>query len=313
MLATEPEATEKNVSTIKHAPARQSPSPSVATLANFGWKKFGNSNAGETYIHHLLDDKVLLVPINRPFLLGQTLPTEIPGKGQFITALIHFWLTGSDRLERFTNYLARHTDRPVSYPKADSLLVLKVKPSSYHITIRQDLDDGVWTEYIQNSKPSDLGWDLPFCPTLTALDTLTGEQLNLSNYIRDNHYLGQLAACELTNAYEKAYRFALKRRIVILETTFTFGYPCRLAGSIVTPDSSFFTNTDELLLALEEGRQPRSCIDESLRRCCQEGEIVGQRLNSAVNATAINYQRFFRRLTGHTLQKYQSLLCSQVT
>ncbi|MFA5133486.1 MAG: phosphoribosylaminoimidazolesuccinocarboxamide synthase [Patescibacteria group bacterium] len=296
------------------------------------------------------DGLLLMVATDRISIFDFVLNACIPYKGEILTALTHFWLT--QVLQKFPNHLVGAkkikernfaVDLSLSVPDLPlgrSLVVKKMEIPPYELVFRQHLGGSAYAEYKKTGKVA--GKRLPrglrkwmYMPSMLFTPSTkekSGHDQNIAvkKFFKRTGDTGRTSVEMFTKVYRRAYRFALSKGLVILDTKFEGG--TIIADEVLTPDSSRFTSVEDLARALKENRDPKFYDKENVRRWGgtvytpfkkRGEEIIGinnldpknpehvefvHRLRvpfSVIMRTSMAYQKLFEKISGITLQEYQ--------
>lgn len=282
----------------------------------------------------------IVVTSDRISVLDFVLPVLIPGKGEILTAITHFWLTqilsGVKHhlilgiLEEFNSALFKFL--PINR-------CLTVEPhviSPFEFIYRRHPGGSVWNSYLETGTvagqrlPDGLAkWDrLPeavFTPSTKAEE---GHDVNITvgEFEEQAGLEGIRIADKGAIVYEQAYEHAQRCGLLILDTKFEFSTTGILCDEVCTPDSSRFTTIEDWERAQREGRDPIFFDKEPVRVWARQIEtpwgIGYQNLdpeNAAhlafvhsvpvpmelIHQTQMRYQRLFQMLVGQDLVSYQ--------
>ncbi|NOS71106.1 MAG: phosphoribosylaminoimidazolesuccinocarboxamide synthase [Verrucomicrobia bacterium] len=235
------------------------------TLLNLdlpGIKKLKSGKVREIFD---LGDAFLFVASDRISAFDCVMPNGIPGKGEVLTQISHFWFDQTEKLVP-NHRLAKAGDSfavPALAGVADELksqlakramIVKKAKPLAVECIVRGYLAGSGWKEYKKSQTvcgiplPAGLqeSSELPepiFTPS-TKADT--GHDENIS-FEEAQKILGNEIANQARDLSLKIYKFARdyarQRGIIIADTKFEFGLfkgKLILIDEVLTPDSSRF-------------------------------------------------------------------------
>jgi phosphoribosylaminoimidazole-succinocarboxamide synthase len=266
-------------------------------------------------------------------------------KGEILTALTHFWLTGI--LKDFPNHLvssladpqknAVHDLKPLypDIPLTRSFVVKKMEIPPWEMVFRFHLGGSVYQKYQEKGTvagipvtPGHPKWSAMSAPLFTPAAKLADghdENKDVAEYLTATGVPGQKAMTMFADAYVRAYEFAKKKGILILDTKFE-GENC-FCDEVFTPDSSRFTTVEDFKNAIAEKRDPVSYDKQVTRNW-------GLTVKTLFSVTGINnldpknpdhiayvhslvvpedvieqtrqrYHKIFRIFTGKTLGDYQ--------
>lgn len=268
------------------------------------------------------DDKLLVVQTDRLSAFDVILPTPVPGKGQVLTALSHFWF------EKLAHVIPNHLTgiEPESVVAANerdqvagrAMVVRRLKPVLVEAIARGYIIGSGWKDYQKTGAicgiplPAGLreAEKLPapiFTPSTKAA---IGDHDENIAYAEVEKLIGVERAREIRDAtlrlYTEAADFARGKGIIIADTKFEFGTDQAgalfLIDEALTPDSSRFWPADQYRV----GTSPPS-FDKQYVRDWLEGRQWNKRppaprLPADVLArTTEKYAEALRMLTGRTL------------
>lgn len=217
-----------------------------------------------------LGDSYLLIASDRISAFDVVFQEGIPGKGYVLTALSKFWF---DRLWKMGGLIPHHlrTMDQEKFPEScephlevlagRSMIVEKAEPLPVECIVRGFLAGSAWKEY--QKKGTVCGQLLPtglqesdrfpqplFTPSTKATE---GHDENIS-FAKMEEMIGSSLAEQMKNIsieiYNRAFRLAEERGIIIADTKFEFGLHSETKQLIVidellTPDSSRFWPEDQ--------------------------------------------------------------------
>jgi phosphoribosylaminoimidazole-succinocarboxamide synthase len=221
------------------------------------------------------ETSLLLVATDRISIFDIILPFEVLRKGEVLTALTHFWLT-SDLLKEFPTHLIQSdknkfhnvaVEMKKDYPDVPAeraLIVNRIDIPPYEMIFRHHIGGSVYKKYLETGMAG--GHELPpnlpkwsvldkpiFTPSTKAQEG-HDENIDAEIYHKAMGEAGRRAVAMFISVYMKAYAYAKKRGILILDTKFE-GQDV-LADEVLTPDSSRFTTVLDWEQAMKEGRDP---------------------------------------------------------
>ena len=274
-------------------------------------------------VYEVDDEHLLVVATDRISAFDCILPTQIPRKGQVLTALSRFWF---GRLEHAApNHLVTTevsempelVRRHAAAVGGRSMLVRRAEVFPVECVVRGYLAGSGWKDYLRSGETS--GHRLPaglreseklpepiFTPATKAE---SGHDENIG-FERMAEIVGRETAASLRERslalYREAERYARGRGIIIADTKFEFGKAgdgrIILVDEVLTPDSSRFWPAD----AYEPGR-PQASFDKQFVRDYLETLAWDKRPPApplppgVVEATTARYLRAHRLLTGGEL------------
>lgn len=310
-------------------------------------KRIHRGKVRDTY--ELTPDLLLFLATDRLSIFDFVLPALVPRKGEILTALTHFWLTKV--FPDVPNHLANCDEATIKkffnskgVPR-NALVVRKLSMVPFELIFRHHIGGSVYKKYQKTglaagqkivaglSKWSAL--DRPICTPSTKAQEGHDINIDLEDYLMEMGPYSEKSVEMLASVYSRAYAYAKKLGILILDTKFELGMENRnyiLADEILTPDSSRFTTVADFKLSMEEGRDPIFMDKEPARNWGRtvitpfkdaDGEmIIGinkldpadeQHLNfvhslkvpEEVISTIMNrYLEVFKLLTGSSIDEY---------
>ncbi|MDO8513831.1 MAG: phosphoribosylaminoimidazolesuccinocarboxamide synthase [bacterium] len=318
-------------------------------LIKLGYILLYRGKVGELYEIPGKPDQLLMMRSDRLSIFDFVLPCLVQGKGEVLIALTHFWLT--QVFQDIPNHLLAwgwnvgrwkaagwNMKDVAELPLERILLVKRCKIWKYEMIFRAHIGGSVWKDYLKdgtacgNILPSGLSkWQkLPrpiFTPTTKAEE---GHDLpvTIQRYAELTGFEGgRLASMDLA-IYQRAYEYAAKRGILILDTKFENTFDGKVADEVLTPDSSRFTTYEGLAAAIQEGRDPIFYDKEPVRIWGREvGTPWGVGLqnldteneehlayvaeslqvpNEVIYDTKDRYDIIVAMITGKVLRKYQA-------
>ncbi len=275
-------------------------------------------------LYEVDEDRLLVVATDRISAFDCILPTQIPRKGEVLTALSRFWF---ERLSRITPHHLVTTDvagMPESLHQHEGLLrgrsmfVRRTEVFPVECVVRGYLSGSGWKDYQRTGEVC--GHRLPagltesaklahplFTPATKAEE---GHDENISEARMAEHVgaevTGRLRDTALS-LYREAEAYARSRGIIIADTKFEFGRAgdgsILLIDEALTPDSSRFWPADRY----EPGR-PQPSFDKQFVRDYLETLDWDKRPPApalppeVARATTARYLEAYRLLTGKSLE-----------
>lgn len=252
-----------------------------------GLKRIHQGKVRDMYELPKYPDLLLMVATDRISIFDIVLPALVPQKGEVLTAITHFWLTGP--LSSFPNHFDLDTHKSVlkelvshsshQLPIFQMLVVKKTRIPPYEFIFRHHLGGSVYKEYAEHGTAA--GEPLPpgipkwgyleepiFTPS-TKTDRGHDENLCVKDFYAEADSELKKTVEMHKNAYVTAYYFARSRGIIILDTKFE---GVIIADEVVTPDSSRFVREGDFFRAMQHGRDPIFYDKEVMR---EWGRSVG--------------------------------------
>ena len=309
---------------------------------------------GKTRDMYDLGNNILTVASDRLSIFDFVLSATVPLKGEVLTALTYFWLT--DILKNYPHHLvdsikyqglnATHDlmDRYPELPLKRSLVIKKINILPYELIFRHHIGGSVYKKYLATEMAggqkltSNLPkWSKLKIPIFTpSTKEESGHDINIdaTSFTAKYGNRGQKLVDMYRDGYQKAYAYAEKRGILILDTKFEGNF-FLFADEVLTPDSSRFCDADNWRQAMKDGQEP-AFLDKQIVRAW--GETVTTPFNKKddqkkiiglknldptnikhvawvhkleipgyiINETTKRYLAIFKRLTGYELYNYQN-------
>jgi len=263
---------------------------------------------------------LLMVATDRLSAFDVVLPDPIPGKGELLCQLSHFWfnktcdlmpnhLTGID----VASVLPQSVD-PALYARR-AVVTRKLTPVPVEAIVRGYLVGSGWKDYQRSGQIS--GIKLPaglqqaeqlpepiFTPSTKAAVGDHDENIDFDTAV---HLIGAPLAEQIRDASVRLYRFAAayarQRGIILADTKFEFGIDAQgrlsVMDEMLTPDSSRYWPDD----AYQVGTSPPSFDKQIVRDWLEQSgwnkTPPGPRLPPEIIAhTRARYLEALKRLTG---------------
>lgn len=274
-------------------------------------------------VYEVDDAQLLIIATDRISAFDCILPTQVPRKGEILTALSRFWF---ERLSHVTPHHLITTDvdaMPAQIRahagelRGRSMLVRRTEVFPVECVVRGYLAGSGWKDYQRDGETS--GHRLPaglvessklpepiFTPATKAE---TGHDENIGE-ARMREIVGDAVTEKLRDTslalYREAEAYARGRGIIIADTKFEFGLDrngrVTLIDEVLTPDSSRFWPADEY----EAGR-PQASFDKQFVRDYLETLDWNKQPPApplppeVAAATTARYVEAYRLLTGKSL------------
>lgn len=228
----------------------------------------------------------VVVASNRLSAFDQVFNLEVPGKGEVLTAMTHFWLSGP--LRHIPNQLYGSPGNPFDgmgllrelmiahpdLPAGRTLVVKKFKMLDFEMVFRMHLGGSVWKKYLagkpicgQVLPPGLAKWSKFDYPLFTPTTKSSGghdEDVDVADFYEATGEFGRTLVRTLTGMYSTAYEYGLQRGFVILDTKFETSEDGRLGDELLTPDSSRMCRDQDLI----PGTDPPTWDKEPIRKFC---------------------------------------------
>lgn len=274
-----------------------------------------------------LGDAFLFVASDRISAFDCVMPNGIPGKGEVLTQISHFWFDQTEKLvpnHRLAKAgdsfavpaLAGLTDELKSQLAKRAMIVKKAKPLAVECIVRGYLAGSGWKEYKKSQTvcgiplPAGLqeSSELPepiFTPSTKAE---TGHDENIS-FEEAQKILGNEIANQARDLSLKIYKFARdyarQRGIIIADTKFEFGLfdgKLILIDEVLTPDSSRFWPASSYVPGKGQSSFDKQFVRDYLEMLDWDKNPPAPALPLEVVAkTRAKYLEAYERLTGKKL------------
>jgi phosphoribosylaminoimidazole-succinocarboxamide synthase len=292
-------------------------------------------------------NKLLVLATDNISIFNFVLNAEIPYKGECLTALTHFWLTGL--LKDYPNHLKQVDDSQMvnavhdykkqipELPIERCLVVrdLSEKMFPFEFIYRHHIGGSIYKDYLANGGKFDIYSLPPNLPKWSKLDSPIftptdksedDERVSVADFLEKTGDDGAITQTMLEEIYKKAYAYAEKCGVLILDTKFEAAY-MYLSDEVLTMDSSRFADKADWEDAVANGREPNFMDKQYVREWgktvrtpfgvtgldnlkgsnSKHIEFVhGLKVpNSVIAITTERYLNIFSRLTGLSLEQYQ--------
>ncbi len=271
-------------------------------------------------IYSIDKDHLLIVTTDRMSAFDVVLPDLIPGKGEILTQLSHFWFKQTENIvqnhlsDNFTleNIIEDHTN--IDYYKTRSMVVKRLKPLPIEAVVRGYLIGSGWKDY-QNSGSvcgialeDNLQMAAPFSEPIYTPATKAefGEHDENISYEKTVDILGEDLARKVkdhaTAIYNYGVQHASKRGIIIADTKFEFGLDedgaLYLIDEVLTPDSSRFWAIEDYQLGISPPSFDKQYLRDYLETIDWDKTEPGPELPSEIiKNTAAKYQSAYNIIT----------------
>ena len=250
-------------------------------LKGFGIEPFHMGKVRNSYPYPGRPDLRIVEATDRLSIFDFVLNVLVPLKGEVLTALTHFWLTGI--LKEIPNHLAYSSkysghnmvhdlrEQFPEIPVENCLVVRNIEIPPYELIFRGHLGGSVFGEYQETGRaggkklPRNLPkWTKLKKPVFTP-STKGDTDINISakEFIRAMGFRGIEAVKMFMRVYKQAYLYALERDILILDAKFE-GID-EIGDEILTPDCARYAVKDDYEIAMKEGRDPAFYDKEVVR------------------------------------------------
>ncbi len=264
-------------------------------------------------------DQLLIVATDRLSAFDVVLPQPIPGKGEVLTRVSHFWFARTAGL--IPNHLAQTPVAAVVTDPAElaqlgdrAMVVRRLKPLPVEAIVRGYLIGSGWKDYQQTGRvcgialPSGLRQadQLPepiFTPSTKAELGDHDENVDFDHIVGllGHDLAGQVRDISLA-IYTDCAAYARERGILIADTKFEFGLDeqgrLHLIDEVLTPDSSRFWPADQYRPGTSPPSFDKQFVRDYLETLDWDKTPPGPELPQAViDHTAAKYREAEQRLT----------------
>jgi phosphoribosylaminoimidazole-succinocarboxamide synthase len=274
-------------------------------------------------IYAIDEDHLLIVTTDRMSAFDVVLPDPIPGKGEILTQLSHFWFKQTENIvqnhlsDDFTieEILEDHTN--IDYYTTRSMVVKRLKPLPIEAVVRGYLIGSGWKDY-QNSGSvcgialeDNLQMAAQFSEPIYTPATKAefGEHDENISYEKTVDILGEDLASKVKDhavaIYNYGVQHASKRGIIIADTKFEFGLDedgaLYLIDEVLTPDSSRFWAMEDYHLGISPPSFDKQYLRDYLETLDWDKTEPGPELPSEIiENTATKYQNAYEIIIERT-------------
>ena len=271
-------------------------------------------------IYAIDEDHLLIVTTDRMSAFDVVLPDPIPGKGEILTQLSHFWFKQTENIVQnhlsddltIEEILEDHTN--IDYYTTRSMVVKRLKPLPIEAVVRGYLIGSGWKDY-QNSGSvcgialeDNLQMAAQFSEPIYTPATKAefGEHDENISYEKTVDILGEDLASKVKDhavaIYNYGVQHASKRGIIIADTKFEFGLDedgaLYLIDEVLTPDSSRFWAMEDYHLGISPPSFDKQYLRDYLETLDWEKTEPGPELPSEIiENTAAKYQSAYDIIT----------------
>ncbi|TCT22337.1 phosphoribosylaminoimidazolesuccinocarboxamide synthase [Thiobaca trueperi] len=264
-------------------------------------------------------DRLLIVATDRLSAFDVVLPQPIPGKGEVLTRVSHFWFARTASL--IPNHLAQTPVAAVVTDPAElaqlgdrAMVVRRLKPLPVEAIVRGYLIGSGWKDYQQTGRvcgialPSGLRQadQLPepiFTPSTKAELGDHDENVDFDHIVNllGAELAGQVRDISLA-IYTDCAAYARERGILIADTKFEFGLDdqgrLHLIDEVLTPDSSRFWPADQYRPGTSPPSFDKQFVRDYLETLDWDKTPPGPELpQTIIERTAAKYREAEQRLT----------------
>ena len=271
-------------------------------------------------IYSIDKDHLLIVTTDRMSAFDVVLPDPIPGKGEILTQLSHFWFKQTENIVQnhlsddltIEEILENHTN--IDYYTTRSMVVKRLKPLPIEAVVRGYLIGSGWKDY-QNSGSvcgialeDNLQMAAQFSEPIYTPATKAefGEHDENISYEKTVDILGEDLASKVKDhaiaIYNYGVQHASKRGIIIADTKFEFGLDedgaLYLIDEVLTPDSSRFWAMEDYHLGISPPSFDKQYLRDYLETLDWDKTEPGPELPSKIiENTAAKYQSAYDIIT----------------
>jgi phosphoribosylaminoimidazole-succinocarboxamide synthase len=252
---------------------------------------------GDKYAYPGRDEFLISVRSDRLSVFDFVLLLLVKYKGVALTKMTEFFagkildkLGINNQLVYSDKYPGRNMAEELKekYPDVDTSRTLVVKKADilpYELIFRHHIGGSVWDKYLKDGivagvqLPKGLKkWQQLDVPLFTpSTKSEKGHDINLTGdeFFKATGEAGREAVEMLTKLYTVVYAYGLEKGILILDSKFEVGfykYKLILCDEWLTPDSSRYVDTENLLQSIEAGIEPAFMDKQPVRDFCAKIE-----------------------------------------
>ncbi len=271
-------------------------------------------------IYAVDDDHMLIVTSDRLSAFDVVLPQPIPGKGEVLTRVSHFWF------DRTRDLIPNHiSDLPLEQVVPDAaqraalgdraIVVKRLKPLPVEAIVRGYIIGSGWKDYqktgavcgIELPQGLQMADKLPQALYTPSTKAEIGEHDENIDFAKTVDLLGREMAEQVRDIslriYTECANFALERGIIIADTKFEFGTDADaklvLIDEVLTPDSSRFWPADQYQPGMSPPSFDKQFVRDYLETLDWDKTPPGPELPAEIiEKTAAKYAEAETRLTG---------------
>jgi phosphoribosylaminoimidazole-succinocarboxamide synthase len=275
-------------------------------------------------VYEVDEEHLLIVATDRISAFDCVLPTQIPRKGEVLTALSRFWfqrLAGVIPHHLVTTdveQMPAHVRAHANLLRGRSMLVLRTEVFPVECVARGYLAGSGWKDYLRTGEvcghalPANMreSEKLPRALFTPATKAEEGHDENISE-----ERMRQIVGADLTEKlrdttlalYSEAEQYARGRGIIIADTKFEFGRDrvgrILLIDEALTPDSSRFWPSEEYAPGRAQSSFDKQFVRDYLETLNWDKRPPAPPLPPEVAAaTTARYLEAYRLLTGESLE-----------
>ncbi|MEY6431287.1 phosphoribosylaminoimidazolesuccinocarboxamide synthase [Thioalkalicoccus limnaeus] len=273
-------------------------------------------------LYRVDDDHLLIVTSDRLSAFDVVLPQPIPGKGEVLTRVSHFWFDRTRAL--VPNHLSDlDADRVITDPteRAElgdrAIVVRRLTPLPIEAVVRGYLIGTGWKDYqrtgavcgIRLPEGLRLADKLPRAIFTPSTKAAVGEHDENIDFRRAAKLIGRELAEQVRDVsltlYSTCADYARERGILIADTKFEFGTDeqgrLHLIDEVLTPDSSRFWPADRYHPGVNPPSFDKQFVRDYLETLNWDKSPPGPMLpQEVIDRTAEKYREAEERLTGRT-------------
>lgn len=273
-------------------------------------------------VYELDENRLLLVATDRISAFDCIMPTQIPNKGEILTAISVFWFEFLSNITAHHLITTKFDEMPEIVRRHEELrgrstLVKKTEVFPVECVVRGYLEGSGWKDYQATGEIC--GHKLP--PNLRQCERLPEPIFTPATKAKEGHdeniaetqfaeIIGAKAAEKLKNLsleiYKTASEYALTRGIIIADTKFEFGLvetgEILLIDEVLTPDSSRFWSAETYESGHAQASFDKQFLREYLETLDWNKQPPAPELPvNIVNSTRERYLEAYKILTGKEL------------
>lgn len=250
-------------------------------LKGFGIIPFHMGKVRNSYPYPGRSNLRIVEATDRLSIFDFVLNVLVPLKGEVLTALTHFWLTGIPKeIPNHLAYSSKYSGHNMIHdlrkqfpeiPVESCLVVRNIEIPPYELIFRGHIGGSVFEEYQETGRAG--GMELPKnLPKWSKLDepiftpsTKGDTDINITaeEYFQAMGLRGRKAVEMFMEVYKQAYLYAFERGIVILDAKFE-GID-EIGDEVLTPDCARFGTSKDYEIAMKEDRDPAFYDKEVVR------------------------------------------------
>lgn len=269
-------------------------------------------------LYHIDEQRMLMVASDRLSAFDVILDDPIPGKGEILTQISHFWF------EKLKPIMPNHFTGDTVYDVLDpdlarqwekrAVVVKKLTAVKVEAIVRGYLAGSGWKDYQQTGTvcgialPAGLqeAQRLPEVIFTPSTKAEVGDHDENISFAQCQAIIGEDLAARVRDCaialYTEAAAYALQRGIIICDTKFEFGLDengtLTLMDEVLTPDSSRFWPADEYRVGTNPPSFDKQFIRDWLEQSGWNKQAPAPRIPAEIiDKTVAKYREALHRLT----------------